>query len=137
MFISLFEFPGVSAAAILSAGFLECVICAMKHRKRALEENSRLNSNKVVPIEDECPCYDIVTGLILCNIPQFTEVMPVSHGVVVSLKKLNTCPYLNVFSNYVRACNLGHFSNAVTRLISLILPPLRKSLTDSCWSIAT
>ncbi|KAG0588390.1 hypothetical protein KC19_2G240000 [Ceratodon purpureus] len=82
MFISLFEFPGVSAAAILSAGFLECVICAMKHRKRALEENSRLNSNKVVPIEDECPCYDIVTGLILCNIPQFTEVMPVSHGVV-------------------------------------------------------
>lgn len=61
----------------------------MKSPPRIAEKKSRASATTAVK-EAACPCADIVTGLILCKIPQFTEVMPASNGVVVSLEKTQT-----------------------------------------------
>lgn len=53
----------------------------MKLRTRTAEKKSQV-STKTVPKEAECACADIVTGLILCGVPQFTRVLPASDGVV-------------------------------------------------------
>ena len=86
---SFWNLPGVPGATNLAAGFLERIPCAMELPRRGGEEKRSSVTDETAPKAAVCPCFDIVTGLILCGVPQFTRVMPVSGGVVVSFEKLN------------------------------------------------
>lgn len=69
-------------ATNLPAGFLERIPCAMELQRPGGEEKKSSVTDETAPKAAVCPCFDIVTGLILCGVPQFTRVMPVSGGVV-------------------------------------------------------